>query len=214
MSERITLQPRVDRYLEALRSGLRPLPADQAQNIVNEIRSHINDVSQFTGEPAEATVTAALRRLGSPAALASTYVASAYVAGDLLPPGKRRRLPRPRFRSALRWAGLSVVGLFGSLGVLAGYGLAGLFALCALAKPFSPSRAGLWKLGADDISLQLGVGDPPAAPGAHELLGWWIIPVGLIAAVVLILLTTAIVRYAIRAFQRERHGFRQTVSRT
>jgi hypothetical protein len=210
MSKEITPQAEIDRYLESLLRALRPLPAEQAQDIVSEIRSHIHDVTRLKEEPMEASVTAALRRLGSPNALASTYVSSAYLGENLLSAGKDGR--SLRLRRAVRWVALSIAGLFGLLGVLAGYGLAAIFALCALAKPFSPNRAGLWKLGADHISIQLGVGDPPTTPGAHELLGWWIVPMGLIAAASLILLTTGIVRYAIRAFNRERRVFRQAIS--
>lgn len=188
----------VDRYLEALRRRLRRLPPEQAQDIVEEIRSHIYDVSQLDGEVSESTVSVVLNRLGSPAALASTYISENIVSEVRL-----SRSPLVLFRSTLRWASLSIAGMFGFFGVLAGYGLAAAFGLCALSKVFNPAKAGLWKLGGDDFTLQLGIGGPPPTPGSHELLGWWIVPIGLVASVVLILLTTEITRFAIRTFYRE-----------
>jgi uncharacterized membrane protein len=222
MSDRFASQTKIDRYLDELRRGLRALPAEQAHDIVNEIRSHIYDVSQLAEEPTDATVAAALKRLGSPTALASTYVDSTCDDSTVIdstyvhstnaawnPFAKviHRSSPRLLVQSALRWASLGVVALFGLIAVLAAYGLAAVFALCALAKPFSPDSAGLWKLSADDVSLQLGIGDPPAAAGAQELLGWWIIPVGLIVAAFLSWLATQVLLSALRMFNRRRPGF-------
>ncbi|MGH9763055.1 MAG: hypothetical protein ACREAC_19700, partial [Blastocatellia bacterium] len=113
-------------------------------------------------------------------------------------------------RAALRWASLSVAGIFGFLGVLTGYGLAAAFGLCAVSKIFNANNAGLWRLNGDDFTLKLGLGPPP--PGGHELLGWWIVPIGLVASVVLILLTTEITRFAIRTFYRERPRFSSNYS--
>jgi uncharacterized membrane protein len=222
MSDRFASQTKVDRYLDELRRGLRALPADHAQDIVNEIRSHIYDASRLAEEPTtDAGVAAALKRLGSPTALASTYVDSTVSNSTVIdstygdstnaawnPFAKvvHRSSPLLLVRSALRWVSLSVVGLFGLIAVLAAYGLAAVFALCALAKPFSPDSAGLWKISADHVSLQLGIGDPPTAAGAQELLGWWIIPVGLIVAAFLSWLATKVLLRALRMFNRGRRG--------
>jgi len=199
ISKGFASQTDVDRYLRKLRSGLRRLPPEQAEDIVDEIRSHINDTCQLSGGMDRARVSGILTRLGNPTALAATYLSE-----NLPAPAISRRSPRWLLRSAIRWVGLGAAGLFGFFAILIGYALAGAFGVCALSKPFSPGGAGLWQVGGDDFTLQLGIGGPPPTPGAHELLGWWIIPLGLGAAILLILLTTEFLRFGIRAFQRER----------
>ena len=199
MPKRFASQSEVDRYLRKLRSSLRRLPPEQAEDIVDEIRSHINDMCQLSGYTDRARVSAILTRLGNPSALAATYLSENLPAQVV-----RSRSHRSLLRSAIRWVSLGVAGLVGFFAILVGYGLAGAFGVCALSKPFSPAGAGLWKVGGDDFTLQLGIGGPPPTPGAHELLGWWIIPLGLGGAIILILLTTEFLRFGIRAFQRER----------
>jgi hypothetical protein len=75
-----------------------------------------------------------------------------------------------------RLAGVSLYGFFTFLVSIIGYGIAVGFLLTAVVKPFAPDRAGLFV--SDPHSFSLGVVDHPAT--AHELLGWWIIPIGVI----------------------------------
>jgi hypothetical protein len=85
-----------------------------------------------------------------------------------------------------------VIGFPALLGAIAGYGFGVLFLLCAVLKPFHPGTAGLWLIAdaAGDvvISLRMGFGSAPA--GGRELLGWWIVPLGLAAGCALVTLTT------------------------
>lgn len=192
-------QTEIDRYLGRLRAGLRRLPHDQAEDIVGEIRSHIHDLCYFEGELSEIHVAATLERLGDATALAADYLEGGK-AFTGTPPGSAGLLLM--VRSAVRWVALGAIGMFTALAAISGYGLAAVFGICALAKPFSPASAGLWRLSADHVSLQLGIGDPPPAP-AQELLGWWIIPVGIGAAVLLAWVTTEIAAHAIRLIGRQ-----------
>ena len=96
--------------------------------------------------------------------------------------------------------GLSVTGFFIFIGAIAGYFAGGAFVLCAILKFFHPRTAGLWSIqtGPDDIelSLRMGFGEIPA--GGHELLGWWIVPVALLAGCGLVIATTRVVLWCAR----------------
>lgn len=171
-------EQRLDAYLRELRTRLRGL-AD-AGEIVEEIRSHVRD--------AGADVGTTLERLGSPAELASLYIA------------ERSNSPWLLVRSLSRWATLSIGGFFALIGLLMGYGLAISFFLAALIKPFAPDRTGLWRLPGDEISLRMGLGGLPP-PGSEELIGWWIVPIGLVAGVLVLRLIPRFGRWATRRFR-------------
>jgi len=191
-------QPIVDHYLAELRARLRSLPEEQVTDIVEEIRSHIRDTATTGGAMTDVGINAALSRLGPASALAASYVT-----GNLLAQTPHNRSPWLLLKLSLRWASLGVQGFFVFLGALIGYTLAAAFSICAMSKPVNPSRVGLWKTG-DEFSLHLGLGRGLPLPPGHELLGWWIIPLGLLAALGLVLLTTEIGLRTIRKFQRQR----------
>jgi hypothetical protein len=191
---------RLDGYLRRLRAALAPLPATQAREIVEELRSHILD-SVGVGESwGDEGVAEALRRLGPPDRLAAQYVAQDAGRRALHGLGLWRPL-----RAGHRWAAQGLAGAFILLGCLVGYAFAAAFAYWALAKPFAPARVGLWKLDdpADDLSFALGAVNQP---GARELLGWWIIPLGLAAGVGLFFLTTRFGRWGLRQLRAGRAG--------
>jgi hypothetical protein len=192
-------QTRIDQYLADLRTHLRSLPSEQVVDIVEEIRSHLRDTAGAGGAMTDASVNAALNRLGPASALAASYVTD-----NLLARAGRNRSPWLLLKLSLRWASLSVQGFFVFLGSLIGYALAAAFSFCSLAKPLNPHHVGLWKIGEDEFSLHLGLSRSLGPPPGQEVLGWSIIPLGLIAAMVLVLLTTSIGLWTIRRFQRER----------
>src|SRR6266852_4648456 len=62
-------------------------------------------------------------------------------------------------------------------------------------------------LDAASFSLHLGLSRSLPTPPGHEVLGWWITPLGLVVAMILVLLTTEIGLRTIRRFQRARMHF-------
>lgn len=189
-------QKRVDAYLEKVRKGLAGLSREGAREIVDELRSHIVDKTACGGDVA-AAVEPVLAALGRPEELAAQYMAD-----DLLARAAKSRSPVLLLRALLRWASLSAAGLLVMVGCLAGYLLGASFALCAILKPLHPHAAGLWRLAGDldAYSLRLGFGDVPA--GARELLGWWIVPLGLLIGGGLSLLTTQFALWSVRSYRR------------
>ena len=188
---------RLDGYLAGVRACLGRLPEAEVAEVVAELRSHVLD-SAGEGGLTDGAVAAVLGRLGSPDELASQYIAQ-----GLLARAEGTRSPW-RLLTVLGQVGrTSLTGLLGLLGLVFGYGLSLAFALAALRKPLAPASVGLWQLGPDSFSLRLGFGGTPAG---HELLGWWIVPVGLLLGGTGLWVTTAFGRSCIRRLRRSPLG--------
>ncbi len=109
-------QTRIDAYLAEFRTHLRSLPHEQMLDIVEEIRSHLRDTAEATSPMTEASLNAALHRLGPASALAATYLTEnllARAAGGSTPTvsrftsdsaGRCQPLPDTKF-----WAGGSLL---------------------------------------------------------------------------------------------------------
>jgi uncharacterized membrane protein len=193
-------EQKIDAYLSRLRARLRGINEQDVREIVEELRSHILD-KLGTQEVSAGAVGATLAALGSPEELASEYMTD-----NLLARAEVSRSPVRIMASLFRWASLSVAGFFAFLASLVGYFLGVSFILCALLKPVHPLTAGLWILtaGSDDflISLRLGFGSAP--PGGRELLGWWIVPIGLLVGCGLVMLTTRFGLWCVRQYRKSR----------
>ncbi len=183
-------------YLSELRARLRLLPQTEVSEILEELRGHVRDSVGSSGEPTESEIAAVLERLGSPAELASLYVTD-----RLLEQAEVSRSSWLLSRGLMRWAVVSVAGSVALLGVIIGYLLAASLFCAALVKPFAPGRVGLWRLAEGEFSLHLGLVAPPPAQG-EELLGWWIVPLGLLLGAAAAWLTPRFGRWAIRRFRR------------
>jgi hypothetical protein len=187
-------------YLERLRAALRGLPEEQIRDIVEELRSHIAD--KLTGGTA---AEAALESLGGAEEIAGEYL-SVQRAAAL---GERALVKRSAILtlgSLLRYASLSVAGFFALLGSLCGYGLGLSLVGSALLKPLHPHTAGLWSVPAAEggvgLSLRMGFGAAPA--GGRDLLGWWIVPIGLVAGLMLFFGTLEFGLWCVEKFGRRR----------
>src|SRR5437667_9696346 len=93
-----TPQARMDAYLAQLRRCLRSLPAEQATDIVEEIRSYIRDKAGASGSMTEASLGAALSRLGTPTALAASYLTE-----RLMVCAQRNQMPWTILRAIFHW---------------------------------------------------------------------------------------------------------------
>jgi hypothetical protein len=194
-------EEKIESYLVRLRAHLRGLSSEDIHDIIEELRSHIVDKAKVGGGLAAERVDAALEALGKPEDLASEYMADAILAR-----AESSRSPLRILASLFRWATLSIAGCFVLIGSLLGYFLGCALILCALLKPFHPHSAGLWRYqdstGGWVLSLRLGFGSVPA--GSHDLLGWWIVPIGLLVGFVLIMLTTRLAIWCVRVCRKSR----------
>jgi len=190
---------RIENFLQELRAGLRGVPDLQATEIIDELRSHVRERAEMKGELTDAAVVAALQRLGNPKEIAAMYVAE-----EIVTRAEKSFSPWLVLKGIIHWAGISLAGVFVFFASLAGYLLAGSFAISALMKPFGPGRVGLWGLNEAPDSFSLVLGPAGPSPAGTELLGWWIIPLGLLMGVGLFLLTARFSLWSLRKFQRMR----------
>jgi uncharacterized membrane protein len=192
--------PAIDAYIARLRKRLRDLGEDAISEICGELRAHLRDRVAAEGGDERDRVEAALAALGSPEELAALYLAD-----EMLARAETSRSPLLLVRGLLRWATLSLAGVPVLLGATIGYLIAAVFVAIALLKPVHPHTAGLWAssdAGALHLTLQLGFEPPPAS--ARELLGWWIVPIGLAFGYGLLVATSRLAVSAVRALRGRR----------
>jgi hypothetical protein len=188
---------RVEAYLARLQKGLAGLSREEAADIVGELHGHILEKASLQAGAGPAAIENVLAALGDPEDLAAEYMAD-----DLLERAAGGRSPLLLLRGLLRWASLSAAGALVLLGCMIGYFVGACFMLCAFLKPLHPHTAGLWRLAGqyNSYSLRLGFGSAPS--GGTELLGWWMVPVGLLVGGGLCLLTTEIALWCVRQFRK------------
>jgi hypothetical protein len=191
---------KLESYLQKLRAALRDLPSGEVEDIVREIRSHVFDRAEAGGQTTEAGISSALDALGVPEELASQYVTEHLFARAVV-----SRSPWLIQRSIFHWATLSIAGCCVLFASLFGYFIGASLVIAAIAKLFNPHRAGLWVVHPDPHSatvslMVLGQGNPP--PGAIDPLGWWYVPIGIVAGVGLLLFTVRFGAWSIRQFRR------------
>jgi hypothetical protein len=193
-------QQRIDIYLTKLRRLLSGINEQDIQEIVQELRSHILDKTE-TDENTLDKVSETLDSLGSPEQLAGEYLTD-----NLLARAEVSRSPVRILTVLFRWASLSITGFLVFLSSIAGYFLGVAFVLCALLKPIHPQTAGLWIYPAGGegttISLRLGFGTPPS--DGKDMLGWWIVPIGLAVGYGLVMLTTRFALWWVRRYRNSR----------
>ena len=199
MTVSVESQKTIDAYLAELRKQLREPMDEDADDIVEEIRVHILDKTAGGDSPEKTAAT--LAALGSPEELAGQYRTE-----ELLKRAQRTRSPLVSLHSLFRWATLSITGIIVFLVSVVGYTLGGALVLFAFAKIIFPRATGLWESHNPDGTWSLGLsfssGGPPA--GAHDLLGWWLVVIGLILGPLLIVVTFRFGSWSIRKFWRPR----------
>jgi hypothetical protein len=197
---------KIKKYLQDLAAALSSLPKEQSNDIVEELRSHIVEKSaagvdmngDMNGAMTPASVDAVLAGLGAPESLARLYVAD-----DLQIRALKSRSPVLIIRTLFRWASLSFAGFSALVASIIGYSLSLSLIICGLLRPIHPRTAGLFRIpdGADySVSLRLGFAGLP--PGSHDLLGSWIIPIGVMAGLGLFLVTSLFALWSIRRLRR------------
>lgn len=182
----LDVQTRIDTYLMNLRRCLGELPTEEVNDILREIRSHILDRAEAAGELTDDKLVAILKALGKPEDIGPLYQAEAMVAR-----ARSSFSPTLILRTVLRWSMKSVLGFVVFIIGLTGYGMGLGLLFSAIMKPFFPEHVGAWV----GTGFVIGMTDKP---GQQEVLGWWIIPVGLIVGTLLVIATTRFLRWMLR----------------
>jgi uncharacterized membrane protein len=186
-------QVQVNDYLARLRASLLGMTVSEREDIVEEIRMHIRERSSGP----QSGVDTVLAGLGSPESLAEQYRTSM-----LLQKARTSRSPLLMLRAALRWATTGVEGFMVFVVAVVGYATGGAFLLLAFLKPFFPQYTGLW-VGPNEFNFSFRMGATmtnPVSP-VHEVLGWWLIPVCLVAGSLSLALTTKLLQFLFRRFR-------------
>ena len=162
----------LDTYLQIVKDHLHALSPEDSSEVIRELRSHIMDSTQ--GDPSNEAVAATLAKLGDPREIARINVRMRMAAVALARP-----TPLTVVHALSQVAIIGGKGLWVLILSLTGYAFAGCWLATALVKPFAPDRVGLWLLPdpTGDLSLSLGRHGPDVV--GHDVLGWWIIPLGL-----------------------------------
>lgn len=195
----MTVQTKVDAYLDELRAHLGPMTLGEREEIIREIGAHIRDSAEEHGTNAAEV----LARLGPADALAAEYQS-----GLLIRRASRSISPVLLLRGALRLATKGVSGIVVFFVGLFGYAMGGGLVLTALVKPILPGNTGVWFKDGELVSS--GVLFPAPALPAHEVLGLWYIPIALTAGSLLLLLTMFVIRTSLKVSQRWQWRLRMT----
>lgn len=183
---------KIESYLARVRTALRGLPEREIDDILRELRSHADELAGPDG----ANVDAALQSLGDPVDLAKTYRAeNTLVQAECT--GSALVILQGLRHAARTWAGrLLATSLyaFGYINVLSLW-------VAALDKLFAPSRTGLW-YAPDNTWPLVWVTDGRSPAGAHEVLGWWLVPAAIVAGFALRYLVDQTAKWWIRRYRR------------
>ena len=188
MSHTPKIQQKIDAYLMQLRRSLGELPPEEVSEILKEIRGHILERAEASGELTEEKLVAILKALGSPEEIAPLYQADALVAR-----ARGSLSPRVVMRGIHRWSTISAWGFVLFVLGLVGYSTGASIIMTGLLKLFIPSQVGAW-IGPHRI-LSIGVVNDPAA---RDVLGWWLVPLCLLGGPAVIMATTRGLRWTLR----------------
>ena len=177
----------VNTYVSALRQHLGPISLADREEILKEISAHIRDSVEQSGSSLEAV----LDRLGPPEELASQYRD-----GLLIRRASHSISPLLLLRASLRLATKGISGMVVFFAAMFGYLIGGGLVLSAFAKCILPAHTGVWVN--DGRIVSSGTLFPIPQSPAHEIAGWWYVPAALAAGSLLILLTSFVIRTALR----------------
>lgn len=193
---------KIEDYLAKLSRALRALPARDRDDIIAEIRAHLDH------RAGEGKLAEALKALGSPDECARSFIEEMKIQSAFADGG-----PAKTFGALLALASrraTASVGLFVSLFFFL---LATGFAFTALAEIVTPELAGLW-VGPEANTFILGTFDPPPPPPTpdapeppREILGRWLIPVALAFAVLFFIIGQWLARFFVRLMAKRKSPF-------
>ena len=189
MTTHVDPRSQIERYLLHLRTALGRMPEEEKSEILSDLRSHIEE--RLSGAEADqaGVIAETIAALGSPESLAASYHRE-----RLMARATASAEPALLLRATFQWALTGLRGFAVFLVLMIGYSFGLGFVVCALLKPFMPNQVGLW---VDPPAFSFGYLSPAQRTG-HELLGWWMIPLGWTVGPLLLIWTTRLVQWLLR----------------
>jgi hypothetical protein len=172
----------IHHYIKSLSKYLARLEKTDAEEVIREIESHIYDAIELQEQKSDAVDAAAiLAGFGEPRELATQY-AEHILAGA----------PPPNGFKAIQIVKKGVTSsLYYSMAVF-GFSLAAAVIFLVMAKLFAPDSVGVWSAANGDSFTIAWLNHP--FPAEHELLGYWLIPAGIVVSVFIAELTRRVLR--------------------
>jgi hypothetical protein len=182
---------RVEGYMARVRAALRGMPKREREDVLRELRGHLAERAAASGGDVEA----AIGSLGDPVDLARQYQAENVMARAECGHSPIRIL---HGLYVTRWR--SVTGFLVTAAAMFGYAWGLALAAAAVDKLVEPAQVGLW-CAPDRWWSATVVIDGSGPAGTHEVLGWWFVPAGLAAGMLLIFVTNRFGIWWIRRFR-------------
>jgi hypothetical protein len=183
----------VSAYIRRVSTGLKGMDESQRQEILAEIRSHLEErVQQFASEGSPRPAEAAVEAMGDADNLANQFLGAVQQKR-----ASRSFAPWVLLRAAGRVALTGIKGFLAFLVGVVGYASALGFTLAAVMKPIMPSKVGFWV--GPNVFIW---GMPYPGSGAHELAGQYFIPLSVVFAFLFGSGTTLLLRWMIRGSTR------------
>jgi uncharacterized membrane protein len=185
----------IDDYLKGLSRALRALADRDRDDIVAEIRAHLEH------RAVEGKLADAMKALGAPETCARTFIEELKVQSAFADGGATKTFGALLALASAR--ATAAIGLFFS-GIF--FVLAVGFVFIAFYEVVAPDTVGLW---ADPAAgnFFFGTMDEPAPSTARELLGRWLIPVAAALAVASFVFAQALSRFFVKLMMRKAHPF-------
>lgn len=183
---------RIEDYLRALSRALRALPDRDRDDIVAEIRAHLDH------RASEGKLDDALKALGGPEACARTFIEEMKIQSAFADGG-----PAKTFGALLALASVRATATAGLFISSIFFMTAAAFMFVAFYEMVSPEQVGLWSDPAMG-SFIFGMQDDLPSPTARELLGRWMIPVSGALAVLTFVAGQWLARFFIRLMMRRK----------
>lgn len=177
-------------YFKRVQRVLKPLPDDQKRDIMLELQSHLLEKMNRIPSGAEAErLLEAMEQLGEP----EEYLQS-IVADRLILNATKSYLPGDLIGGLVYRLRISIKQALVSLAFGLGYFISFLFLLMGGLKFVMPNRVGLFEKA--DGTMVLGILE--ASNNFHDVLGFWIVPIGMAISVSFYVILTRLLRRSVK----------------
>jgi len=184
----------LEEYLERIRKILKPLTAEEKEEIVLEIKGHILESLTLIKEEKDEVknLKAVLEKLGDP----EDY-APGFVTDYILEKGVKEKSIGLIFQGLLRWGFSTITGFVSVIFFFVLYLLSFCLVMVGILKPFFPKDIGLFVKGESFEGLGY-IKNVSSDPQIKEVLGYAFIPMAIISGILIFFVATRLLKKTIK----------------
>ena len=184
----------LEEYLERIRKILKPLTAEEKEEIVLEIKGHILESLTLIKEEKDEVknLKAVLEKLGDP----EDY-APGFVTDYILEKGVKEKSIGLIFQGLLRWGFSTITGFVSVIFFFTLYLLSFSLVIIGILKPFFPKDIGLFVKGESFEGLGY-IKNVSSVPQIKEELGYAFIPMAIILGILIFFVATWLLKKTIK----------------